>query len=508
MRTPQTQIEVTCPSNGEVVGSVPIATSEDVAAAVQRARAAQVEWAARSLQERCDVLRQVKGRIIARTDEICELLSKEQGKPRVEGLTTEIVSLVDLIQYFTGEAERILAPHPITLPLMKHRASYLHWVPRGVVGVIGPWNFPFNLNNAPAAAALIAGNAVVIKPSEFTPLIQELSREIFIEGGIPEDLYQVVHGYGETGAAVIAHVDKIEFTGSVSTGKKVAAACGERLIPCVTELGGKAPFLVLEDADLDRAANALTWGGYANCGQVCASVERVLVHKSVLPGLLDRLVPKVTALTPADTTQDEQAQIGPLNNARQRDIVDSLVQDAIDKGARAIVGGAPIDRPGNFYAPTLLVDVTTDMRIMTEETFGPVLPIMALDTEEEMIAEANRSHLGLLAYVFSKSTARARSVAERIQAGTVMVNDVMSTHGMPETPWGGVKESGVGHTHGDASLRGMCEQRHINYDLLPSLKTEPYWYPYSPKLFGLMKRLMGTLFGSSLTQKLRALTGR
>ncbi len=500
-------IEVRSPSTGEPIGSVPIATAEDVSEAVASARIAQVEWAARPLAERCRILRQVKDRVIARTDDICALLSQEQGKPRVEGLTTEILGLVDLIQYFTAEAERILAPEPIPLHLMKHRASYLHWVPRGVVGIIGPWNFPFNLNNGPAVAALIAGNAVVIKPSEFTPLIQELSREIFIEGGLPADLYQVVHGYGETGGALIANVDMIEFTGSVRTGKKVAAACGERLIPCVTELGGKAPFLVLEDADLDRTANALAWGGFANCGQVCASVERVLVHRSVLPGLLDRLVPLVKALEPKDTTQDKLAQIGPLNNARQRDIVSSLVDDAVSKGARAVVGGSIIEGPGNFYAPTLLVDVTTDMRIMSEETFGPVLPLMTMEDEESMIAEANRSHLGLLAYVFTKNTRHGRAVAERIEAGTVMINDVLSTHGMPETPWGGVKQSGVGHTHSDASLRGFCEQRHINYDLLPTLKTEPYWYPYGPRLFGMMKRLMGTVYGSSIAQRIRSLRG-
>ena len=172
------------------------------------------------------------------------------------------------------------------------------------------------------------------------------------------------------------------------------------------------------------------------------------------------------------------------------------------------LGGGPIEGPGHFYAPTLLVDVTPEMRIMSEETFGPVLPIMVLDDEAQMIAEANRSHLGLLAYVFSKSSKRARAVAERIQAGTVMINDVLSTHGMPETPWGGVKQSGVGHTHGDASLREMCEQRHINYDLLPTLKSEAYWYPYGPTLFGMMKRLMGAVFGGSIAQKFRSLSGR
>ncbi len=500
-------IEVTSPATGEVIGQVPIATAADVRTAVDRARAAQVEWGARSVADRCKVMRQVKDRIIERADEICALLSKEQGKPGVEGLTHDVINLIDLIHYFTKEAERILAPQPIPLHLLKHRASYLHWVPRGVIGIIGPWNFPFNLNNGPAVSALIAGNAVIIKPSEFTPLIQDLSREIFIEAGLPEDLYQVVHGYGETGAAVIDNVDMIEFTGSVRTGKKVAAACGERLIPCVTELGGKAPFLVLEDADLERAANALTWGGFANCGQACASVERVLVHESALPGLLDRLIPKVKALEPKNATEHPNAQIGPLNNARQREIVASLVEDAIAKGARAVLGGHKIEGPGHFFAPTLLVDVTPDMRIMSEEIFGPVLPIMAMSDEESMIAEANRSHLGLMAYVFTKDSKRGRAIAARIQSGTVMVNDVMSTHGMPETPWGGVKESGVGYTHGDDSLRGMCEQRHINYDLVPVLNTEIYWFPYGPKLYGQLKRILGVVFGGSLAQRIRALRG-
>jgi succinate-semialdehyde dehydrogenase/glutarate-semialdehyde dehydrogenase len=264
----------------------------------------------------------------------------------------------------------------------------------------------------------------------------------------------------------------------------------------------------MADANLDRTANALAFGGFANCGQVCASVERVLVHRSKLPGLLDRLIPKVRALVPANAVDNDKVQIGPLNNARQRDIVQSLVDDAVEKGAKVLVGGKAIDGPGHFFEPTVLVDVTPDMRIMNEETFGPVLPIMAMDDEDAMIAEANRSHLGLLAYVFSGNTTKARRVAERIEAGTVMVNDVLGTHAMPETPWGGVKASGVGYTHGDDALRKVCEQRHINYDLLPALKTEPFWYPYGPKLYVRFKKGMGVLFGGSVVKRLGALFGR
>jgi len=501
------RIEIRSPATGELVGSVPISTPEDVKTAAQKARAAQVEWAERSLDERCAVLKQVKNVIIDRTDDLCDLLSKEQGKPKIEAMIHEVVNLVDLIHYYTSEAPRILEPEPIPLHLLKHRSSYLHWAPRGVIGIIGPWNFPFNICSSPTVVALLAGNGVVVKPSEFTPLIQELAKEIFVEGGIPEDLIQVVHGYGETGSAVIDNVDMIEFTGSVATGRKVAAQCGERLIPCVTELGGKAPALVLQDANIERTASALVWGGFANCGQVCASVERVLVHRSVLPALLDKLVPKVSALKPGNSQQDDDVQIGPLNNRRQRDIVQARVDDAIAKGARALVGGHAIDGPGNFFEPTLLVDVTPDMDIMNQETFGPVLPIMAMDDEESMVIEANRSHLGLLAYVFSRDTERARTLAEQIEAGTVMVNDVLSTHGMPETPWGGVKDSGVGHTHGDDALRHMCQQRHVNYDRLPPMRKEPYWYPYGPSLYGLFKRVMGALLGTGIWNRIRWLRG-
>ena len=504
----ESRIEIRSPATGEPIGSVPVSTPADVARAAAKARAAQIEWSQRTLEERCNVLKQVKNTIIDRTDDLCDLLSKEQGKPKIEAMVHEVVNLVDLIHYYTNEAHRILAPEPIPLHLLKHRASYLHWAPRGVIGVIGPWNFPFNICTAPTVVALIAGNGVVIKPSEFTPLIQELAKEIFVQGGVPEDLIQVVHGYGETGSAVIDNVDMIEFTGSVATGRKVAAQCGERLIPCVTELGGKAAALVLADANIERTASALAWGGFANCGQVCASVERVLVHRSLLPALLDKLVPKVTALKPGNTQEDVSIQIGPLNNRRQRDIVQSRVDDAIAKGAKALVGGKPIDGPGNFFEPTLLVDVTTDMDIMNHETFGPVLPIMAMDDEDEMIAEANRSHLGLLAYVFSKDTERAREIAEKIEAGTVMVNDVLSTHGMPETPWGGVKASGVGHTHGDDSMRHMCQQRHVNYDRLPPMRKEIYWYPYGPSLYSIVKRVMGVFFGTGLARRLRWLRGR
>lgn len=506
--TDPNRIVVRNPATGEELGSVPISSPEQVRATVERARAAQAEWRERPLVERCRVLQQVKERLFARTAEVRDLLCREMGKTPVEAMTTEITNLAGLIDYYARRAPRILAPEPIPMSTLKHRASYLHFPPRGVIGIIGPWNFPLILDAGPAAMALIAGNAVVVKPSEFTPLIQDLAREIFVEGGVPEDLYGVVHGRGETGAALIdAGIDMMIFTGSVRTGRKVAAACGERLIPCVTELGGKAPALVLDDADIPRTARALAWGGFANCGQICASVERVLVHEKVADALLEELLPLVQDIVPGDPTKAD-TQMGPLNNARQLRVVEDLIADAVEQGARVVAGGSRIEGPGLFYEPTVLVDVTPAMRIMNEEIFGPVLPILRLPDTEALIAEANRSHLGLMAYVFGRDRERARRVAERLEAGTVMVNDVLTTHGMPETPWGGVKQSGIGHTHSDQGLRDLCQQRHVNYDLLPPLRRELWWYPYSAKQIRRFERLQQILFGSSLRQRWRGLWGR
>ncbi|MEC9390598.1 MAG: aldehyde dehydrogenase family protein [Myxococcota bacterium] len=504
----QSTITVYSPSTGEPIGAVSVDGVEDVDRAAAAAREAQQEWASRSLDDRCAVLQNVKNELLNRTDDVCALLSKEQGKPKMEALVHDVMNLAGFIDYFASNAARILAPEPIPLHLFKHRASYLHWTPRGLIGVIGPWNFPLMLCNAPAVTALIAGNGVLIKPSEFTPLIQDLARDIFIAGGVPEDLFQVVHGHAETGTAVIDRVDMIEFTGSVATGRRVAARCGERLIPCVAELGGKAPALVLDDADLERTAAALTWGGFANCGQVCASVERVLVHRSVLPQLLDKLTPRVRALLPQSAPQGAEIQMGPINNRRQLDHVERVVADAVAKGANVILGGNRIEGAGTFFEPTLLLDATPEMDVMNVETFGPVLPFMVFDDDDAMIAEANRIDLGLAAYVFSSNAVRAQAVAERIEAGTVMINDVLATHGMPETPWGGVKASSIGHTHGDDSLRHMCQQRHVNYGRVNLLKNEPLWYPYTAKRQTWIRRLLSFLLGTGIRNRIRWLMGR
>ncbi len=481
------------PATGEVIGEVPIAGAEEVRAAVARARAAQREWGGLSVAERAKRMLAFRDELVTRAEEVIDLIVREGGKTRQEALGMEVVVVVDLLDYFCKRAEKILGPRPISLHLMKHRKSYLHYVPRGVVGVIAPWNFPFSIPTGEALMALLAGNAVVVKPSEITPLVTVRAKELWDACGLPKDLFQVVTGRGPTGAALIeAGVDQVLFTGSVATGRKVAVACAERLIPCTVELGGKAAAVVCADADLERTANALVWGAFANSGQVCASVERVYAHETVYEELLDKVVKKTRALRQGDPSTS--VDVGAMTWDQQLATVEDRVKQALAAGARALTGGKRHDgADGLFFEPTVLVDVKQDMDVMRKEIFGPVLPIMRVRNDEEALRLANDSHLGLLGYVFTRDKGKGRRLAERMQAGTVMINDVLATYGAPETPWHGVKQSGLGLTHSDDGLRALCELRHVNIDRLAP-RRELWWYPYSDKTYGWVLRAMRFLF--------------
>jgi succinate-semialdehyde dehydrogenase/glutarate-semialdehyde dehydrogenase len=289
------------------------------------------------------------------------------------------------------------------------------------------------------------------------------------------------------------------FTGSVATGKKVAAACGERLIPCTLELGGKAPAIVCADADLDRTAQAITWGGFANSGQVCASVERVYAVDAVHDALVERIVGEARELRQGDGSRDD-VDVGAMAWDRQVDHVEKIVGQAVSAGAKVETGGKRGQGSGLFFQPTVLTNCKQDMDVMRKEIFGPVIPIMRVADEEEAIRLANDSHLGLLAYVFTKDRDRGKRIAERVEAGTVMVNDVLNTYACPETPWGGVKQSGIGRTHSIHGLRDLCETRHVNHDRI-SMSREVWWYPYKPGTFRALLRGAKLLFGKRFWQR-------
>jgi succinate-semialdehyde dehydrogenase/glutarate-semialdehyde dehydrogenase len=365
-----------------------------------------------------------------------------------------------------------------------------------VVGIISPWNFPWAIPLGEVVMALMAGNAVVLKPSELTPFVGLKIADVFRRAELPEGLLEIMTGDGSTGAALAqARVDKIMFTGSVATGRRVAAAAAQTLTPVVLELGGKDPMIVLEDADLEAAASAAVWGAFANSGQACASVERCYVQE----GIAERFTERVVALTRSlrqDIGTREGTDVGAMSSERQLRTVEEHVADAVARGARVLAGGG---RPrssssgvapqgGTFHEPTVLTGVTHEMSVMREETFGPVLPLMTFGTEEEAVRLANDSPFGLTASVWTNDIARGKRLAARIEAGTVMVNEVLYTHGIAQAPWGGVKQSGLGRTHGRLGLLEMVAPYHIHVNRLARFQ-DLWWFHYTPHAAALFRQL-------------------
>lgn len=491
------------PATGDLLGEAPIMGADEVRAAVERARRAQEAWGALPVEERAERVLRFRDAVVDRADEIVDLLSRECGKPRHEALLHEVMVVADLATYFSREAARILAPRELSLHLMKHRRSWVHYTPRGVIGVISPWNYPFQLPLRDVLLAVIAGNAAVLKPSEVTPLIALKAKEIWDGAGLPEDVFQVVTGYGPTGAALIdAGIQMCIFTGGVATGRKVAAACGERLIPCVMELGGKAPLIACADADVERTAQAIVYGGFSNSGQACIAVERVYAHREIHDRLLERTVELTRSLRQGDPQKDF-VDVGAIIFPQQIDIAERHIKDAQEKGANLQTGGHRRPGPGQFFEPTILSGCDHSMTVMTQEIFGPIVPFMQVSTEEEAVRLANESHLGLNAYVFTGDRDHGRRLAERIRAGSVLVNDVLSNGGTPEAPFGGIKQSGFGRVMGEDSLRDMCDVQHISADRLKVPGKDPLWFPYTEGSYQWFRRGLRVLFsGGSILRRI------
>jgi len=470
------------PATGTEIGRAPLASPAEVTSAVQQARAAQPSWARLTFRERGRCILQARQIVLDEIDQIANLISRETGKPVAEAVSMEVVTTLDLMQYFARQTAKLLRPQQLDIGQygLMGRSSRVVYKPLGVVGIISPWNFPWATPLDEVVMALMAGNAVVVKPSELTPLTALKIVEVFERAGLPEGLLAVLTGDGSTGTALVeAGVDKIMFTGSVATGKRVAALAADMLTPVVLELGGKDPMIVLEDADLENAVRGALWGAFANSGQCCASVERCYVHESIAPQFIERLVAETEKLKQKADLSDD-TDIGAMTSERQIQIVESHVNDARKRGARILTGGRrPPELNGCFYEPTILTEVDHRMDVMREETFGPLLPVMTFKTDDEAAELANDCIFGLTACVWTKDIARGRRLAERIDAGTVMVNEVLYTHGVAQTPWGGVKQSGLGHTHGRMGLLEMVSTRHLHVNRLAFLP-DLWWFPYSP----------------------------
>ena len=493
------------PATGEKLAELDCATPDEVREAVKRARQAQAAWQATSVKDRVAVLKRFQSKLSEQREDIARLICREAGKPTVEALNTEVIVVLDSTDFCIRTAHKFLREQalPHDNLAMKTKRGKLVREPYGVIGIIAPWNYPFSTPAIETIGALAMGNAVVLKPSEFTPLVALELQKLLIAAGLDPNLMQVLVGAGAVGGALLeSDIDKVIFTGSVATGKRIADAAAKRLLPMVLELGSKDPMIVLDDADLDVASSGAVWGAMMNCGQTCLSIERCYVQRGIYEKFLELCRQKIDKLRVGEGLNSE-VEMGPMIHDRQLHTVEDHVNDAVARGARLLTGGRRLPELGaNFYAPTLLADVRHDMRIMQEETFGPALPIAPFDTDEDAVRLANDSVFGLAASVWTRDRKRGEAIAARIKAGTVMVNDAISAFGIAEAPHGGFEQSGIGRAHGELGLAEMVLVKYIDVDLLPRMK-KVWWYGYSEAFQRQMSGFVDMMFSRSLSARIK-----
>ncbi|MGH0029508.1 MAG: aldehyde dehydrogenase family protein [Myxococcota bacterium] len=495
---PRRRYRLLSPASLEPIGELECMGEADVAQALERARKAQPAWAAKGFEERAAVMRRVVDLVLERQDRILETVIRETGKTETEAFGMEVFASLDSLTYYAKNAKKFLAPEKRRIHGVMGFTKQLRVVykPLGVVGIIVPWNGPFVLAMNQTVQALMAGNAVLLKGSEVTPHSTALVGEFFRDAGLPDGVLEIVMGDGQTGAALVeSGVDKISFTGSVATGRKVAEACGRQLIPVTLELGGKDAMIVCADADLDRAASGALIGSCMNTGQYCCGTERIYAVDEVYEAFVDKVVEGAKRLR---QNGGAESDIGAVFWDRQLSIIEGHVEDAVAKGARVRVGGRRNpDLPGLYYEPTVVTDVTHDMDLMTKETFGPVVSIMRVSDEAEALRLANDSPYGLNGNVWTKDKAKGFRIAERMETGGVCINDMALTYGVPEAPFGGVKESGVGQVNGETGIRGYTHPHPMIVDRFGGKEVQG-GYPYTAKNLDGMKKFAKLLFGSPL----------
>jgi acyl-CoA reductase-like NAD-dependent aldehyde dehydrogenase len=507
--TPVDRIPSIDPATGRILAQFEKTSPAAVPEILARARAAQAAWCAVPIEKRCSQLLVLRDRLMASRNELADAIVAESGKPRVEALFADIFVSLDTAQYFSKHGGRLLrserVPHHSSAA--KAKSGRILYDPVGVIGVISSWNYPLAIPLSQIIPAVAAGDAVVCKTSDFTPHCGALIEKLFVDPGFPKNLVTVIQGGGEVGQALIdAAPDKVMFTGSVSTGRRVAEACARKLIPSVLELGGKDAMIVLADANLDVAASAAVWGSYTNCGQVCLSVERLFVEQAIEEKFLSLCVEKTKKLR-LGAGCDPASDVGPLIRPQQVQRMSGLVSDAVARGARVLCGGEPRPDLGpNFFEPTVMARVNSSMKLFQEETFGPILAVQSVENADAAVAVANDSPFALAASVWTTDAERGQAIASRIRAGAVMVNDAISYFGIAEAPHGGCGISGWGRTHGKAGLLEMVQPKYIDVDWLPG-REKPWWYRYGSDLERAADAFLRFEFGGSLAAKWRNARG-
>lgn len=493
---PDGMIAVENPATGETIDSVQLMSADQVAQLVERGRAAQPSWDAVGFEGRARLMLRLRHWVVTNRSKIVDVVVAENGKTREDALLAELFYLADSLGFWAKHAEKYLADEKVRThsPFVFGKKVVVRHRPLGVVGVIAPWNYPLVLGVGDALPALMAGNAVVIKPSEITPLATKMVVEAAHEVGFPADVFALATGDGSTGGALVEIADMIMFTGSTRTGRKIGARCGERLIPCSLELGGNDAMIVLADANLERAANVAVEWGMRNGGQICMSVERVYVEEPVYDEFVSKVTRKVAALRQGAPGGAGSVDIGAVTFPPQIEIIEGHVNDAVEKGARVATGGKRKSGPGRFFEPTVLVDVDHSMSCMRDETFGPTLPVMKVRDEEEAIEKANDSPYGLGSSVFTRDIARGERIARRLNAGVTWINDAIVSYMAQEAPFGGAGDSGLGARHGASGIRKFC-QSHTILTTRFATKRDPSMFPNTRTRSKVFERLMVLMWG-------------
>lgn len=496
------------PATGELIAAVPTITPSEVQGIVDEVAVAQRFWGQLSVEERSQYLRKIALTLVDNIDELAMLLAREQGKPLTEAYMMELMPTADAIRWTADNAPKILKDEkvPYRQPwLFGQKRGKFRYEALGVVGVIAPWNYPWTIPVGEVVLALAAGNGVVLKPASLTCLIGQKIQEIFEKGGLPKGLLRVVHGGGAVGQALVeSSARKIFFTGSVEVGRHVGETCAHLMKESVLELGGKDPMIVLSDADIARAVDGAAWGGFANGGQTCSGIERVYVMHDVAAKFIDGLVARASALKVGDPLE-WSTEIGPMTSHDQYVLVKELVDDAVASGATLHCGG-PVAIPGmsgDFYAPAVLTGVNHSMRIMQEEIFGPVIPVITVDSADEALRLSNDSEFGLGASVWTSDRECGEAIASELESGTVWINEHLYSHGTCQCSWGGVKNSGIGRSHSKWGLYECVNVKHVAWDA--SRMRAPWWFPYDDSTGPALQATTKLLYGRK-SQRLSALT--